>query len=175
MGICLASYLYSRKWKDYSTLEVLDRVSIGVAISGFFIRLGNFFNSEILGKPSDLPWAVTFTRVDQIPRHPTQIYESLTYLIVFMILYRMYWKTKARFQPGYIFGAALIGLFGTRFFLEMFKENQEAFEGNLPINMGQILSIPVVLIGTYIMFTSRNRRTLTEPSKVDRAVLKKKT
>ena len=165
IGICTASYLYSKRWKDYSPLEVLDRVSIGVAMSGFFIRLGNFFNSEILGLPSDLPWAVTFSRVDQIPRHPTQIYEALCYLAVFLVLYRFYWKTKVRFQPGFIFGSALIGLFGLRFFLEYFKENQEAFEGNLPLNLGQLLSVPLVMIGTYLVVSSKNRLVLKPQSK----------
>jgi len=158
VGIVTASYLFSRKWKGYTTLEVLDRVSIGVALSGLFIRLGNFFNSEIIGKPSTLPWAVTFMKVDPTsPRHPAQLYEAFTYLIIFTVLYRMYWKTKRRLEKGYIFGAALVGIFGARFILEFFKENQEAFENNLPINMGQILSIPLVIFGAWLMFSAKSR------------------
>lgn len=171
IGICTGAYLYSRKWKDYSPLEVLDRVSVGVAISGCFIRLGNFFNSEIVGKPAGVPWAVTFSRVDQLPRHPTQLYESLSYLIIFIVLYRLYWKTKVRLQAGYIFGACFVGIFISRFFLEFFKENQEAFENNLPLNLGQLLSIPFIAIGFYVILTSKNRMVAPKSARP----MKKKT
>jgi phosphatidylglycerol:prolipoprotein diacylglycerol transferase len=159
LGIVVGVWAYTRKYKEYTPLEVLDRVAIGVALSGFFIRLGNFFNSEIIGKPSNLPWAVTFAHIDQIPRHPAQLYESISYLIIFTFLFRLYWKTKLRFQRGYLFGLALALIFGARFFLEFFKENQEPFEGSLPINMGQILSIPLVAVGIYLMVTSKKRLT----------------
>jgi phosphatidylglycerol:prolipoprotein diacylglycerol transferase len=157
IGIVTASYLFCRKWKGYVTLEILDRVSIGVALSGLFIRTGNFFNSEIIGKPTSLPWAVTFARVDQAPRHPAQLYEAFTYLLVFLFLNRLYWKTNARTKIGCVFGASLIGIFGARFILEFFKENQEAFEGNLPINMGQLLSIPLIAMGAWLIISSKNR------------------
>jgi phosphatidylglycerol:prolipoprotein diacylglycerol transferase len=162
VGIMVGIYLYTRRNKEYSPLQVMDRVVIGVALSGFFIRLGNFFNSEIIGKPTTLPWAVTFARDDQIPRHPAQLYESFFYLVIFTVLYRMYWKTNARLKKGLIFGSGLIGIFSARFILEFFKENQELFENNWPINMGQILSIPLIFIGLYFVLTS-NRRKVAVP------------
>lgn len=160
LGIITGCALYARKWKDYTTLQVLDRVGIGVAVAGAFIRLGNFFNSEIIGKPSDLPWAVTFARVDQIPRHPAQLYESLTYFIIFGIVYRVYWHTKLRERTGFIFGLTFLLLSSARLLLEFFKENQEPFEGSLPLNMGQLLSIPLILACAYLMWSSANRKVI---------------
>ena len=158
IGIVTATILYVRKWKEYSALEVLDRVSIGVALSGLFIRVGNFFNSEIIGKPASIPWAVTFTRVDSVPRHPAQLYEAITYFIIFLALYFLFWKTKLRNHPGTLFGCSLMSIFGARFFLEFFKENQEVFENSLPINLGQILSIPLVFLGAYLVVSAKNRK-----------------
>lgn len=149
-GILIGVWLYCRKYKQ-SFLWTMDRLGIVVALSGFFIRTGNFFNSEIIGKPSTVPWAFVFVKVDAIPRHPAQLYEAILYLIVFIILLILYNKKNHQFQNGALFGFFLVMLFSVRFIVEFFKENQETFENNLPINMGQILSIPFIVLGIYFI------------------------
>lgn len=155
IGILTAIYLFSKKKKDQNIIWILDRLIIVVALGGAFIRLGNLFNSEIIGKATDLPWAFVFVRVDEIPRHPTQLYESLFYFLSFIILYFIYQKKSVTLKPGFLFGLFLILIFGFRFFIEFLKENQSAFESALPINMGQILSIPFVLLGLYFIFRKK--------------------
>ncbi len=156
IGILLALWLYSKKKKDQPYLWLLDRIVIVVALGGSFIRLGNLFNSEIIGKPTGANWGFIFTRVDNVPRYPTQIFESLAYLIIFAILYYLYNKGIAKkFNDGFLFGLFLILTFTFRFFIEIFKENQTYFEAYLPLNMGQILSIPFVLAGVYFIYKSR--------------------
>lgn len=148
IGIIVGLYLFCRKTKT-NFLWLADRLVIVVAIAGAFVRLGNFFNSEIIGLPSDLPWAVIFAKVDAIPRHPAQLYEALAYVAIFILLWAIYHK-KSTLKPGLMFGIFLITLFGARFALEFFKENQEAFEDGMQYNMGQLLSIPFILIGLYL-------------------------
>jgi phosphatidylglycerol:prolipoprotein diacylglycerol transferase len=140
IGILLAVALYCKKYKQ-SFFWVIDRLVIVVALSGFFIRLGNLFNSEIIGKPTDLPWAFVFERVDFIPRHPAQLYEAFFYLVIFCTLWMIYNKRWQQFKKGFLFGVFLILLFSVRFMIEFLKENQESFETRLLINMGQILSL----------------------------------
>ena len=152
IGILTALYLYSRKTKT-NFVWIADRLILVVPIAGAFIRIGNFFNSEIIGKAADpnLPWAVIFTKEDNIPRHPGQMYEAVGYIILFFILWIMYKKIQNP-KPGLLFGIFLVCLFGIRFFIEFFKENQEAFEDSMFINMGQLLSIPFILAGIYLIF-----------------------
>ncbi|VAX24915.1 Prolipoprotein diacylglyceryl transferase [hydrothermal vent metagenome] len=152
IGILTAIYLYSKKKKDQSFLYVMDRIVITVALAAFFIRTGNLFNSEIIGKPTDLPWGFIFTRVDNIPRHPTQLYEAFSYLASFFVLLSVYKKHDGKFKEGLLFGIFLIWIFGFRIFVEYFKENQSAFEQGMVLNMGQILSIPLVIFGLYLLF-----------------------
>lgn len=146
IGVLIAMVLYCRKYK-VKFLWLLDKMSIGVPVTGAFIRFGNFMNSEIYGKPTNGNWGVVFERDDMIPRHPTQLYEAFAYLLIFVILYWMYKSEKIRKADGLIFGYFLTLLFLARFIIEYFKENQEAWENSMPINMGQILSIPFILIG----------------------------
>ncbi len=161
IGILIAIYLYSKKKKDQPFLWVMDRVVITVALGGSFIRLGNLFNSEIIGKPTDLPWGFKFIRahIDDplIPRHPTQLYESLAYLITFFILYKIYNSGKGKTAQGYLFGLFLILVFGFRFFVEFLKENQTYFEEGMLLNMGQILSIPLIILGIYLLINSKKQ------------------
>lgn len=157
LGIPFALWIFSKKHKDFDYFWIIDRIVIVVALSGFFIRMGNFFNSEIVGKVTDVPWAIVFSRVDELPRHPSQIYEALSYLVIFMILaYRYvvnkYDETNSKMAKGKSLGLFLILIFGVRFFWEFTKENQVGFESNLILNMGQILSIPAVLFGFYLFF-----------------------
>ncbi len=157
IGIPIGIWLYSRKRKDQPFLWMADRVAIGVAISGFFIRLGNFFNSEIIGAPSDVPWAVVFDRLDNIPRHPSQIYEALAYLSIFLIMIAIYKKKQGQTKDGLLVGLFFVLIFGSRFFVEFLKENQSAFEQGMTLNMGQWLSIPAVLIGLGLILWSRQQ------------------
>ena len=152
IGILLAIYLYARKKPDQSFLWVMDRIVITVALAGGFIRTGNLFNSEIIGKPTDVPWAFVFVRVDDIPRHPTQIYEATAYLIIFVILFWLYKKYGAKLNDGYLFGIFLVLVFTFRFFVEFLKAPQESWEQALPLDMGQLLSIPFVLLGVYLLY-----------------------
>ena len=151
IGILLAVVLYCKKYKQ-SFLWTIDRLVIVVALSGFFIRLGNLFNSEIIGRPTNVSWAFIFEKVDLIPRHPTQLYEAICYLFIFFLLWSIYEKNGELLKKGFLFGLFLVLLFTVRFLIEFVKENQEAFENILPVNMGQILSIPFILIGLYFIF-----------------------
>ncbi|HCY75849.1 MAG TPA: prolipoprotein diacylglyceryl transferase [Ignavibacteriales bacterium] len=156
IGILISIYLITKKQKDKTMLWILDRLVIVVALAAVLIRLGNLFNSEIIGKAADVPWAFIFARVDNVPRHPAQLYESIFYLISFITLYFTYMKTQKKLKQGYLFGLFLVLIFGFRFLVEFVKENQSAFEQGLALNMGQILSIPFVLAGLYFIFRKQN-------------------
>lgn len=159
IGIILAMWLYVKKVKNMNFLWLADRVVVVVATGGAFIRIGNFMNSEILGKPSDLPWAVIFANARQlteaqqmIPRHPTMLYEALLCLVIFAILWGIYKKYSTRPPEGSLFGLFLVLLFGGRFLLEYTKLNQAAFTGGWTFNMGQWLSIPLIALGLWLIF-----------------------
>ncbi len=147
IGILTAIYLFSSKKRNYPMLWTLDRVVIVVALAGTFIRLGNLFNSEIIGKPTDVSWGFIFTAVDDIPRHPAQLYESIAYFIIFLILLFIYYKGIEKKKSGLLFGIFLVLVFTFRFFVEFLKENQSGFEEAMTLNMGQLLSIPFVIAG----------------------------
>jgi prolipoprotein diacylglyceryl transferase len=159
LGILLAIFLYSRFRPDESFLWICDRVGMAVPFSGCLIRLGNFFNSEILGTPSDVPWAVVFARVDAIPRHPVQLYESLSYLLVFIAQYHFFKRNHGQPPLGELFGRFFVGVFGVRFVLEFFKEEQASFALGGILTMGQWLSIPAVAAGLGCIAWSRRRET----------------
>jgi prolipoprotein diacylglyceryl transferase len=152
IGIPLSIYLLTKKQKDKTMLWILDRVVVVVALAAVLIRLGNLFNSEILGTAADVPWAFIFARVDNVPRHPAQLYEAIFYLISFIILYFVYYKTDKKSKQGFLFGLFLILIFGFRFFIEFLKIEQSAFEKGMILDMGQLLSIPFILGGLYYMF-----------------------
>jgi prolipoprotein diacylglyceryl transferase len=153
LGTLFALYLYNRKFKR-NYFRMLDRLMIAGAALGGFIRLGNLMNSEIIGTPSNLPWAFIFTRVDQIPRHPAQLYEAIFYFGISIVLYFV-WKSKKFYEHiGFIFGLGMTLIFAQRFLIEFLKENQVPFEENLTLNMGQTLSIPLILGGVVLMIWS---------------------
>jgi len=151
-GILTGVWLYSRQAANQSFLYVCDRIGMAVPFSGFLIRTGNFFNSEILGKPADVPWAVVFSRVDNIPRHPVQLYEAFCYLLIFLFQLRYYLKRGDAGPAGYLFGRFFICIFGTRFFMEFFKEEQAAFADGWILTMGQWLSLPAVAVGVGLVW-----------------------
>ncbi|MBD2700889.1 prolipoprotein diacylglyceryl transferase [Spirosoma sp. BT702] len=161
IGILTSLWLYSRRKQSQLTgqtfLWVTDRIVIVVALAGACIRFGNLMNSEIVGRPTDVPWAFIFMKNDEyakIPRHPAQLYESLSCLVLFFILLWFWNRYRERTPRGSMLGIFLIWVFGLRFFYEYLKENQVAFENNLPLNMGQWLSIPAVLMGIYFIVRS---------------------
>lgn len=150
LGALLALYLYSKKYqKDF--LSTLDRLTIAGSLLGGFIRLGNLMNSEIIGIPTQVPWAFVFVRIDQIPRHPTQLYEALFYLAIASTLFLLWKSERVYNHNGFLFGLGFSLIFTQRFLVEFLKENQVAFEENLRLNMGQTLSLPLILIGILIM------------------------
>jgi phosphatidylglycerol---prolipoprotein diacylglyceryl transferase len=154
IGIITAMILYCRKTKE-SWLWLFDRLVVVVPLAGMFIRLGNLINSEIIGHITTVPWAFIFLQEDSHPRHPAQLYEALFCFFLFIFMYQ-FWKNKrTTVGPGFMFGMLCVLLFIERFIDEFFKENQVAFEGSLPINMGQILSIPFIIIGIYMMWNSK--------------------
>ena len=157
IGILLAIWAFIKNKKGYSFIWIVDRVVVVVALGGLFIRTGNFFNSEIIGKPTDLPWAIIFTSVDNLPRHPSMLYEALIYFGIFIFLYRKYLKEKFSPKSGMLFGLFLILIFSARFLLEFTKEIQSPFEANLLIDMGQILSLPFIIAGIIIIIMSNKK------------------
>lgn len=153
-AIVLAVILFSKKY-DIKALWIFDKLSIVGALAGTCIRLGNLMNSEIVGKPADVPWAFIFVRVDAVPRHPGQLYEALTYLTIFALLFTL--DRKAKREPGFIFGLFFVLLFSARFIIEFFKANQSDFEANMLFNMGQLLSIPFILFGAIMAYRKRHK------------------
>ena len=155
IAIILAMYWYSRKHLNKSLLFILDRMSIVCALGAAFVRIGNFFNSEIYGKPTGSNFGVIFKNSDaeMLPRHPTQLYEALCYLILFYILCKFYWKSDKKEKTGFLFGVFMIGLWSARFFIEFFKEAQVDGREDwiFSLNTGQVLSIPLILIGLWLM------------------------
>jgi phosphatidylglycerol:prolipoprotein diacylglycerol transferase len=151
IGVLIAIILFCRKYA-INVFWLLDRLAIAIPVAGAFIRFGNFMNSEIYGKPTNGSWGVVFMKDDLIPRHPTQLYEAVSYLLISLFLYICY-KKGLHSRRGVMFGIFLILLFSARFLIEFYKENQVSFEDALPINMGQILSIPFIIAGiTLILF-----------------------
>ncbi|CAM1341526.1 prolipoprotein diacylglyceryl transferase [Tenacibaculum aestuarii] len=156
IAIPIAMYFYAKKHLNKPWLFILDRLGIMVALAGFFIRFGNFFNSEIYGKPTGSSFGVIFKLAGEtVPRHPTQLYEAFSYLVLFFALWYFYWKTDKKNQTGFLFGLFMVVLWSLRFFIEFLKEAQ--VEGREDwvfnsLNTGQVLSIPLVLIGFWLMF-----------------------
>jgi len=162
IGILLANYFYGKKFKETGFLWVTDRLVIVVALGATLIRLGNLMNSEIVGAPTDLPWGFVFERLgESFPRHPSQLYEGLFYLLSFGILFNLYWKKQAGKYPGRLFGAFLILIFGFRFVIEFIKDVQVEFEKSMALNMGQWLSLPLIALGIYLIWGSSKITTST--------------
>ncbi len=161
IGVIIAMFIYSKKVLQKPLLWILDKVVIAVASGAIFVRIGNFINSEIIGKATHSDYGVIFQQLgEDFPRHPAQLYESAGYVVVFLILWMVYWKTEKRNQLGYLFGLFLILLWTVRFFVEFVKESQGGFESALgqTLSTGQWLSIPFILAGIYFMITSTKKQ-----------------
>lgn len=155
-GVLIALYLYLRKTGD-SYLWLLDRLVVPTALVAFFIRFGNFFNSEIVGIKTSVPWAIIFERLDNVPRHPAQLYEALSYLTIFFVLWFVFQKTKAASLYGLISGLFLIMVFTARFLIEFVKTKQAAYSSDLWLSTGQLLSIPFVAVGLVLVVMAMKR------------------
>ena len=156
LGLMIALWLYVKKTK-LSIWTVLDNIAIATGSMACCIRLGNLMNSEIIGKITDVPWAFIFERVDAVPRHPGQLYEAIAYAILFIVMWVLHKKMPQKIGTGWYFGFCLTYIFTFRFFIEYTKEIQEAFEASLPLDMGQILSIPFIILGVYCMIRAKRQ------------------
>jgi prolipoprotein diacylglyceryl transferase len=151
IGMLCALFLFSRNTR-FGFLKTLDYIAIVAPLGSSFIRFGNLMNSEIIGKVTDVPWAFIFHRVDSLPRHPAQLYEALAYLMMFIVMWVLYKKKGMyHFKRGFLFGLVLLMIFTFRFLIEFLKERQVSFESGMLIDMGQILSIPFILIGLFFV------------------------
>lgn len=154
IGITIAFIIYCRIYK-VDAWDIADKLVVAGALGGAFIRLGNFFNSEMIGTPSNLPWAIIFSHFDNTPRHPSQLYEAIFYLFTFLVVYYLYTKRKEMHSPGFIAGVAILIGFIARFAIEFTKIPQSDFENTMLLNMGQLLSIPFILIAAWVMYLKR--------------------
>lgn len=153
LGILVALYIYSKNVSKRTMLWALDRVVVPTALVAAFIRTGNLMNSEIYGVETTVPWGFIFERNGEtVAKHPTQLYEALSYLASFGVMLYLYWKTNSKNRPGILLGAFFVMIFGSRFFIEFIKEDQEAFEAGMALNMGQWLSIPFVIGGIFLIY-----------------------
>lgn len=157
IGILISIFLFQRyRLPQKSYLWIIDRVVIPVAIGGAFVRIGNLMNSEIVGKYTGSDFGFVFKRLGETePRYPTQIYEAIGYVLVFLVIWFIYWKTDKKKQEGFIFGVFMILLWSVRFIVEYWKERQDGEDMNALLNMGQTLSIPMILIGVFFVFKDR--------------------
>jgi phosphatidylglycerol---prolipoprotein diacylglyceryl transferase len=168
IGILIGIWLFMRKRSQpgQGYLWLMDRIVITAALGGAFIRIGNLINSEIIGAPATIPWAFVFTRIDMIPRHPSQIYEAIYCLVTFALLLFLYRRANYAPKEGLLFGVFLLIIFGGRIFVERFKENQEPFENGLVLNMGQILSIPLLILGVILVYRATRKPGAPTPTGV---------
>lgn len=150
IGLIIALWLYVRHTK-VNLWRVLDNVAIATPVTACCIRIGNLMNSEIIGKVTDVPWAFVFERVDMMPRHPGQLYEALAYAVFFVVGWVLYRRRPERVGTGFFFGLCIALIFTARFFIEFTKDIQESFEASMALNMGQLLSLPFIVVGIVCM------------------------
>lgn len=154
LGAILATWLFCKR-NNLNTLWLLDRLAIATAVFGIFVRSANFVNSEILGHPSDVPWAIVFERVDTLARHPAQLYEAMAYLLIAVVLTVLYRSTAIKERIGALLGLFLILTFSARFIIEFFKQQQASYTLESALNTGQMLSIPFFFIGIFLFVRAK--------------------
>ena len=153
LGIIIAVYIYSKQTGHPTSLWILDRFCMTAALGGAFIRIGNFFNSEIIGRPVD--GGVIFERFDSLPRHPVQLYEAATYLLIFFIMLALLRRFAVRWPAGRLFGIFLVILFSMRIWLEHFKIRQAEYAQDMLMSVGQWLSVPLILLGVVLVLKAK--------------------
>ncbi len=156
IGILIALYFFARK-TNVKYLWIVDRLVIVSALMASLIRLGNLMNSEMVGLPTTLPWGFVFTAIDNVPRHPAQLYEAIYCFLLFLFLFWVWYRKRNEIKDGFLTGWFLVILFGLRFVDEFFKINQVSFEDDLILNMGQLLSIPFIVAGVLILLRNRTK------------------
>ncbi len=156
LGVIIGLYLFVKKYK-LNFLWLLDRMTIPTIIFAFFVRMGNFMNSEILGRETDVPWAIIFARVDNVPRHPAQLYEAISYFFIFLLLFSVY-KFSKNLKSGFLFGLFLTFVFTARLLIEFVKERQASYGSDFFLNTGQMLSLPFLLIGLGLIVYSMKQK-----------------
>jgi phosphatidylglycerol:prolipoprotein diacylglycerol transferase len=157
IGLIISLYLYSKKYK-IKYLKVLDLIAIVAPLGATFIRLANLMNSEMIGNPTTMPWAFIFRKVDTIPRHPAQLYEAISYLLIFILVFTIYKTKNIKLGNGFLFGLSITLIFTMRILVEFLKINQVEFEDGMNLNMGQLLSIPFIIIGAYFMMKNSMKK-----------------
>ncbi len=159
IGIVLALYFYQKKVSNKSYIWLLDRLVIPISLGASFIRMGNLMNSEIYGHQTDLPWGFIFARVGEVvPKHPTQFYEGIPYLLLFVLLGWLYLKKAKVLPPAFLLSLFAIVMFSVRFLVEFVKEDQSPFEADMVLNMGQLLSLPILIAGIVVMIWSLKQK-----------------
>lgn len=153
VGLIISLYLYSKKYK-ISYLKILDLIAIVAPLGATFIRLANLMNSEMIGNPTTMPWAFVFKNVDNIPRHPAQLYEAISYILIFITVLSIYKIKKITLGNGFLFGLSITLIFLMRILIEFVKINQVEFEDGMFLNMGQLLSLPFIVIGLFFVLRS---------------------
>lgn len=151
IGLFCGLALLLNVFKNVSFLYLADRFMISAGIVSISLRMGNLFNSEILGKPSDAPWAVVFSRVDQVPRHPSQVYEIISYVFILFVLIRIYLRPELRLKPGIILGSGLTLYSVFRILIEFTKEGQSELDQEWAFTIGQWLSVPFTVVGLLLL------------------------
>lgn len=146
LGLIIALIIYAKRTKE-PIIKTIDLIAVVAPLGGCFIRLANLMNSEIIGIPTNVPWAFIFDRVDNLPRHPAQLYEAISYLAIFGLIFYLYITKRDKLQNGFFFGLSISLIFMARFFIEFIKERQVPFEEQMQLDMGQLLSIPFVIVG----------------------------
>ncbi len=157
LGVIIFLLLFCYRTKMHP-LELMDLIALGAPIASGFIRLANLMNSEIIGCPTTVPWAFIFDRIDTLPRHPAQLYEALAYFIIALTIIYFYKYQQHHIKRGFLFGLCITSIFLFRFFIEFIKEDQVAFESGMLFNMGQLLSIPFIIVGTYFTVKGWKRK-----------------
>ncbi|MCG9793437.1 prolipoprotein diacylglyceryl transferase [Flavobacterium algicola] len=150
VGLLFALYLYSKKF-NIKYIMILDLIAIVAPLGATFIRLANLMNSEMIGNPTTMPWAFVFRQIDNVPRHPTQLYEAISYFIIFIVIYSIYKSKRYELGKGFYFGLCITLIFIMRILIEFLKINQSEFEDGMLLNMGQLLSIPFIIIGLFFV------------------------
>jgi phosphatidylglycerol:prolipoprotein diacylglycerol transferase len=150
LGLIISLLFYSKK-HQIKYLKIVDIIAIVAPLGAAFIRLANLMNSEMIGNPTNLPWAFVFSKIDNVPRHPAQLYESISYFIIFALVFGVYKLKNITLGSGFIFGLSITLIFTMRILIEFVKINQVDFEDGMFLNMGQILSMPFIVIGSFFM------------------------
>ncbi len=159
IGVFMAIIAYAYRYKA-AVWPILDKVALVASLSSYFIRIGNFMNSEIIGIPTNANYGIIFKNIDNLPRHPAQLYEAFAYLLIFVCLLSFYRKRRTKLKAGVIFGLFLVVLFLIRFLIEFVKIDQVAFEEGMRLNMGQLLSLPMIGFGFLVMFNKSGKKQI---------------